>query len=223
MKIKHRITGKTLFECEAETTKEALVKAIDVGAYLGGADLRGANLRWADLRGTNLRWADLRGANIRGADLRGAYLGGANLRWADLGGADLSGADLGGADLRGANLRGANLRGANLGGADLSGVNIRGAKIRNEIELQKIPIQIYTAEYNIMILDNHMQIGCEFHSLVDWWSFDDKRITVMGGKTALKWWRKWQVPLMAICAANDRGGSDGVRNMRQEQLCQVDA
>ena len=50
------------------------------GAYLGGADLAGA---------------DLRGAYLGGADLAGADLGGADLRWAYLGGADLGGADLG--------------------------------------------------------------------------------------------------------------------------------
>jgi hypothetical protein len=53
----------------------------------------------ADLKG-----AYLQGANLRGADLQGAYLQGANLRGADLRGADLQGANLRGADLRGANL-----------------------------------------------------------------------------------------------------------------------
>ena len=43
------------------------------------------------------------GAYLRGADLRGAYLSGADLRGAYLSGADLGRADLGGADLRGAN------------------------------------------------------------------------------------------------------------------------
>jgi uncharacterized protein YjbI with pentapeptide repeats len=74
--------------------KEALVKAVKSGAYLGGADLRGADLRGADLGGAYLRGADLGGAYLGGADLRGAYLGGAYL-----GGADLRGAYLGGEKL----------------------------------------------------------------------------------------------------------------------------
>jgi hypothetical protein len=103
-----------------------------------------------------------------------------------------------------ANLMGADLGGADLGGANLMGADLRGAKIRNGIEIKNIPIQIDAVTYNITIFDQHMQIGCEFHSLDEWWSFDDKRITEMGGKEALFFWRKWQVALMAICAANGR-------------------
>jgi uncharacterized protein YjbI with pentapeptide repeats len=103
--IKCRFTAKVLFECEAESLKIAVEKAVEVNA-----NLRDADLRDADLRDANLRGADLRGSNLYGADLRGA-----NLRGANLGGANLYGADLSSANLRGADLRGANLRGANLG------------------------------------------------------------------------------------------------------------
>jgi hypothetical protein len=111
IEIKSRVTGSVLFEYEKEdnTIKDTVIKAVEAGA-----DLRGANLG---------------GANLRGADLGGAYLGGANLRGADLGDADLGGAYLRGADLGGANLRGANLRGANLRGADLRGANLGGADL----------------------------------------------------------------------------------------------
>jgi uncharacterized protein YjbI with pentapeptide repeats len=81
-------------------------------ADLSGAYLRGANLRGADLSGANLSGAYLRGADLSGEDLRGAYLRGANLSGADLSGAYLSGANLSGAYLSGAYLREANLRGA---------------------------------------------------------------------------------------------------------------
>ena len=50
-----------------------------LGAYLSGADLRGA-----DLLGAYLSGADLRGADLRGADLSGAYLSRADLRGAYL-------------------------------------------------------------------------------------------------------------------------------------------
>jgi uncharacterized protein YjbI with pentapeptide repeats len=86
-----------LYECEAESVRDAVVQAVRRGAVLRGADLRGA-----DLRGADLRRADLRGANLRDADLRDADLRGADLRDADLSGADLRGADLSGAVLRGA-------------------------------------------------------------------------------------------------------------------------
>ena len=109
IQIKHRHTGKVLFEhnCENNTISVTVVAALRRGADLSGADLSGADLRGADLSGADLRWADLRWADLRGADLSGADLSGADLRWADLRWADLRGADLSGADLRGADLSGA--------------------------------------------------------------------------------------------------------------------
>jgi len=53
------IFGSVLFTTDAETIKEAVIKAVSTGANLRGANLRGANLYGADLYG-----ADLRGANI---------------------------------------------------------------------------------------------------------------------------------------------------------------
>ena len=101
IRIKNRWTGSVLFEYEKEgnTLKDTVIKAVNRGADLGGADLRGAYLGGADLRGAYLEGADLEGADLGGADLRGAYLGGAYLRGADLGGAYLRGAYLEGADL----------------------------------------------------------------------------------------------------------------------------
>ena len=108
MEIK-TITGAVIYESEtAKSTRYLIKEALNGGANLYGADLRGANLS---------------GADLRGEDLRGAYLCNA-----DLGGANLGGADLRGANLSGANLGGADLRGANLSGADLSGADLYGAK-----------------------------------------------------------------------------------------------
>jgi hypothetical protein len=202
--INNGISGEILFSLETENIKlclEAAVKSnTDLhGAYLHGADLRGADLRGADLRGADLRGADLRGADLHGADLGGAYLGGADLRGAYLGGADLHGADLrgadlhgaylhgaylGGADLRGADLRGAYLRGADLRGADLRGADLRGAKITDNITVMQSPICIEGLEWFVTIWDNHMQIGCEFHSHDEWIGFDDATWIRMGGKEA---------------------------------------
>jgi hypothetical protein len=85
IEIKNRWPGKVLLrDEEAESLKDALVKAI-----ANRADLRGAYLSGADLRGADLSGADLRGAYLRGADLSGAYLRGADLSGADLRDADL--------------------------------------------------------------------------------------------------------------------------------------
>jgi hypothetical protein len=156
----------------------------------------------ADLSGADLYGADLSGADLYGADLSGANLSGANLSRANLSRANLYGADLSGADLYGADLYGANLSGANLSGANLSRADLSGAWISNptgdKVHLIKRPVQINTKEYNIVIFDHHMQIGCESHTFVSWWGFDDGRIIAMEGAKALKFWREWKKPLQQI-------------------------
>ena len=125
------------------------------------------------------------------------------VRWAVKVGADLVGANLAGADLAGANLAGANLAGADLAGADLAG-----AKIRGDITISKPPIQIHNATPNwpgcITIYDGHMQIGCELHSLPDWWAYDERRIAEMDGQTAVRWWRANRGWLFALATAHGR-------------------
>jgi len=83
-KIKHRFTGKILFEAETESLKLAIELAVKsranlAGAYLAGAYLAGANLAGAYLARANLTGAYLDGAYLAGAYLDGAYLAGANL------------------------------------------------------------------------------------------------------------------------------------------------
>ena len=89
-------------------------------------------------------------------------------------------------------------------GADIWGVSLGGVE-GEKIEIQEIPIQILTEEYSVIIFDSHMQIGCEFHSLADWWGFDNKRIAEMDGIRAAHFWKTWKAPLKAICEANGRG------------------
>ena len=111
-----------------------------------------------------------------------------------------SGAYLGGANLGGADLGGANLGGANLGGADL-----RGAKWTKDVIINLAPIFIGNLAWDVWILDDHMQIGCKFHSLKDWASFDDRRIAQMGNSAAVKFWRANKDWLLAAAKANGRG------------------
>ncbi len=197
--IKHRFTGSVLFTIETENMRLALEAAVKDGANLRGAHLRGANLGGAHLRGANLGGADLRGANLGGADLRGANLGDAYLRGANLGGAYLGGADLGGADLRGANLGDAYLGGADLGDANLGGAHLRGAKIRDDIEVAQAPIQIGGLTWLVTIWDQHMQIGCEFHSHKEWMKFTKAEWIKMGGKDANALRISHKAALMALC------------------------
>ncbi|MFN6489923.1 pentapeptide repeat-containing protein [Nostoc sp. DedQUE03] len=102
-------------------------------AYLGDANLTGADFTGADLSLAYLGDANLTGVNFSGANLSGANLGDANLSSANLSGANLSGADLSSTNLSGANLSCANLSRADLNRADLSSTNLSHADLSNAI------------------------------------------------------------------------------------------
>lgn len=79
-----------------------------------------------------------------------------------------------------------------------------GANLRDDIKIEKTPIQISTGVYFVSIYDAHMQIGCKFFALTDWWGFDNHAIAGMNGKKSLAFWKTWKDPLRAICDANGR-------------------
>lgn len=45
--------------------------------------------------------------------------------------------------------------------------------------------------------DTHMQIGCQFHRLDEWWAFRDDEIREMDSR-ALEWWKVWKPILRQI-------------------------
>jgi hypothetical protein len=137
-------------------------------------------------------------AVARGANLSEAYLRGANLS-----GANLSGANLSGAYLSAANLSGAYLSDANLSDANLSYANLRGAKWTDAIVINQVPLQLYGLLWTVTILDSHMQIGCELHSLAEWDAFDDTRIVRMD-RQALRFWREHKAALLALARGAGR-------------------
>ena len=160
--------------------------------------------------GLAVKWAIktracLAGANLAGANLADAYLADANLRFANLMFANLAGANLAGANLGFANLAGAYLADANLAGAYLADANLAGAKWHDGIVINKRPIQIFGLEpYAVTILDQHMQIGCELHSLAEWEVFDERRILQMDGRKAAAFWAANKGALLSIARANGR-------------------
>lgn len=93
-------------------------------------------------------------------------------------------------------------KGANLRGANLEGANLEGAKIRDEITVTQAPIQLLGLTWLITIWDAHMQIGCKFHSHVEWQGFDDKKWLRMGGKDALRLKQEHLNTLMALCESH---------------------
>ena len=208
--IKHVLSDETLFECDvpacipATRLKQyAATQAVRDGVSLRGACLAGDRLSGADLRGADLRGADLRGADLSNADLREAELNGACLAHANLSNADLREAELNGASLAYANPRGAIFGGADLRGADLNGADLNGATFGTRVTANRGLLQLTGLEWQVLIFDEHMQIGCEMHSLDDWAAFDDKRILKMDGRRALRFWRRHKATLLALASRGE--------------------
>ena len=44
-----------------------------------------------------------------------------------------------------------------------------------------------------------MQIGCELHTIEDWFSYSDKEILAMDGKAGLIFWNKYKEMLEVLC------------------------
>lgn len=88
--------------------------------------------------------------------------------------------------------------------SDLRYSDLSGAKIREDITVTKTPIVITGAYYTITIWDSHIQIGCKFHSMKDWFGFSDDVIYEMDKKHAIAFWRQWKESLKSSCIANGR-------------------
>ena len=179
IEIRHRHTNGVLFSGEYGSLRDAVLAAVAAGAYLAGANLAGANLA-------------------------GAYLAGANLANANLADANFAGAYLADANLADANLANAYLARANLADANLARANLAGAKWRDDIVLHRCPLQISGLAYPVTILDQHMQIGCELHTLAEWEAFDNERIARMDGRASRKFWDAHKVALLALAALDGR-------------------
>ena len=111
----------------------------------------------------------------------------ANLSCANLSRANLFGDDLEETNLSRANLFGAILRGANLANIKMwdtigDGVYIKSAQLGG---------------YSIAYTSERLQIGCENHTIGEWWAFDDDEIDAMD-EDALDWWRVWKPILQQI-------------------------
>ena len=134
------------------------------------------------------------GAAVRIAVKAGAYLARANL----------AGANLADANLADANLADAYLAGANLARANLARAYLADAKWRDGVVISQQPIQLYGLHWSVTILDAHMQIGCELHSLAEWSEFDDARIVAMDGRNALRFWRDHKDALLSMARSCGR-------------------
>ena len=88
--------------------------------------------------------------------------------------------------------------------AYLQGADLQGAKWSDSITVQRTPLFLEGLHYRVVILDEHMAIGCQTHSLSEWASFDDRAIAGMDGLAATKFWRKHKEALLALAASDGR-------------------
>jgi|GEM_PF-2450524 len=142
------------------------------------------------------KWLDDEEGGER-ANLRGANLIDANLRGANLIDANLIDANLIDANLIDANLSGANLSGANLRGANLSELASLWSASGNRAEIKAIQADTWDVTYTA----THLQIGCQLHTLEEWWAFSDAEIGRMDSK-ALEWWKVWKPILQTIVSTS---------------------
>jgi len=57
---------------------------------------------------------------------------------------------------------------------------------------------IFIEQYSITYTNDTLQIGCERHSIEEWWEYDNDKILSMNGPEALEFWQKWKVQIKQI-------------------------
>ena len=84
------------------------------------------------------------------------------------------------------------------GDANVSGnAEVYGDKIEKENDL--INITSNAGSYNITITQNHIKIGCQYHSKTAWFKITENKIRKMDGQKAVDWWKTWKPILISIC------------------------
>jgi Pentapeptide repeats (8 copies) len=170
--ITHRHSGYIIYTADIEADNDT-PESIKLGLAAKEALKTNRNI---------LAWACLKGADLRKADLTAT-----NLSWTDLSDSNLRGARLAFARLDQTILRGANLR-----GVDLFDIIANSSSIRT----------IFTGTYTVVYTSEIIQIGCERHSIADWWSFSDEEIEAMdAGQKAINFWRIWKPILQLIISS----------------------
>ena len=86
---------------------------------------------------------------------------------------------------------------ANLSYANLSYAASLWGVVGNMSEVKSVQCDIWPVTYTA----THMQIGCQFHLLAEWWGFDDAEIERMDSQ-AFVWWSIWRPILKAIIDAS---------------------
>ncbi len=70
----------------------------------------------------------------------------------------------------------------------------------------KAPLQLNNLKWFVLISDKYLRIGCQRFTIEEWKNFDDETIVKMDF-AALKFWRKWKAPIIALCDAHSTAES----------------
>jgi len=71
-------------------------------------------------------------------------------------------------------------------------------------DAQVSPIVVSGLLYDVTILDTHMAIGCQYHSLKNWSEFDNNKIIEIDGKNALRFWMHNKDSIIGLARASGR-------------------
>ena len=86
---------------------------------------------------------------------------------------------------------------ADLRSADLrSAASIWGA-VGNLSQIKSVQCDLWPVTYTA----DEMQIGCQFHTLTEWWAFSEEEIQEMDSR-ASAWWAIWKPILKTIIEAS---------------------
>jgi len=177
------LVGADLSDCgldNIELPSRDLSLASLEGIHICKAIFSLANFTKANLSYVNAVEADFEGCDFQRATLHNANLYKSQLNYADLMNADLSEANLTKAGLYNTNFRGANLAGVNLEGADIRDCTGDGIVIKN----------VPSNRFRIVYTNKVMAIGCQQHSIEEWFDFTLNQIHAFGGNHAVHWWKK---------------------------------
>lgn len=95
----------------------------------------------------------------------------------------------------------ANLQGANLQGADLQGADLRNVTYGAGVPLTREPPQLIGLRWFVLVLDEHIKIGCRLHTTTEWARFTDAQISAMDAD-ALAFWIAHKQIILALAAAH---------------------
>jgi hypothetical protein len=176
------------------------------GQQLYGAIFKDRSLAECDFSCSRLREANFVSANIEGANFSNCYLTGADFTRAvgpeaTFSNCRASFVNFDDSHLKRADFSQSRLCYASFGDADLSDVDLTGSVITNitkgnRQEIKVIDWDMWTLVYCPTI--QQLAIGCQQHSVADWYHFSDQTIVDLAGSNAIEKWHHYKPILQSL-------------------------